>query len=695
LLGFTVLISFKNILHGLPKHAKVYRSTRSLQGNLMSQALLSDKQLRVTLPDGTVKEVPAGTTVLEVAESIGSRLAKAALAGKVDGEVVDVHRELEHDTTLEIITERSPEALEVLRHSAAHVLATAVRRVRPEAKIGFGPAIEDGFYYDFEVDHPFTPEELERIEREMGEVARCGDAFERRVVSVDEARELFSDDPLKLERLEQFSADEVISVYTNGPFTDLCRGPHVPGTDRLKHFKLLNTAGAYWRGDSKRQMLQRIYGTAWFSREELEKHLHRLEEARKRDHRRLGKELDLFQFHPVSPGAAFWTPRGTTLYNALVSFVQERQREAFLEIKTPLLYTKALWEQSGHWGKYRENMFLVLNSETGEHDMSLKPMNCPSHHLYYASERHSYRELPLRYVTFDVLHRNELSGALSGLTRVRQFQQDDCHVYMREDQIAGEVKFLMDFIIGYYETFGLTAALKFATRPEQRIGPDEMWDRAEGALREALDATGMAYELKPGDGAFYGPKIDFDVTDSLGRAWQLGTIQLDYAAPERFDLTYVGEDNAPHRPVVIHRAVSGSFERFIAILIEHFAGAFPVWLAPTQVVVIPISDDQAASAREYGAQLRAEGIRAEVDDRNETLNYRIREAEMKKVPYMAVIGGREAESGTAAVRVRGAGRKQVILDRGEFALRLREQDRSRTLKLGFEEAETGNSDQGE
>ena len=431
-------------------------------------------------------------------------------------------------------------------------------------------------------------------------------------------------------------------------------------------------------------MLQRIYGTAWWSREELDAYVHRLEEARKRDHRKLGRELDLFQFHPVSPGAAFWTPKGTALFNTLHDFIQERQREDFLEIKTPLLYTKALWEQSGHWGKYQENMFLVLNSETGEHDMSLKPMNCPSHHLYFASERHSYRELPMRLVTFDVLHRNELSGALSGLTRVRQFAQDDCHVYLREDQIVAEVKFLMDFILGYYETFGLTATLKFATRPEQRLGDDAMWDRAEAALLGALEATGRSYELKPGDGAFYGPKIDFDVTDSLGRAWQLGTIQLDYAAPERFDLTYVGEDNAEHRPVVIHRAVSGSFERFIAILIEHFAGAFPVWLAPVQVAVIPIADDQAGAAHAYARELRGCGIRVHVDDRNETLNYRIREAETAKVPYMAVIGAREAEGGTVAVRVRGAGRKQEVVERGILCDRVAEQNRSRTLQVGFE-----------
>jgi threonyl-tRNA synthetase len=641
--------------------------------------------IRITLPDGTVREYPAGTTVHEVAASIGSRLAQAALGGRVNGEVVEVSRPLESDASLEILTDRSPGAADVLRHSAAHILATAVREVRPGAGIGFGPAIEEGFYYDFEVDRPFTLEELEEIERVMARIAGEAQPFERRVVSKGEARELFADDPLKLERLEELGDDEVISVYRNGPFLDLCRGPHVPDTSRLRHFKLLNTASAYWRGDSKRQTLQRIYGTAFFDPKQLDQYLTRLEEARKRDHRRLGKELDLFQFHPVSPGAAFWTPRGTALYNAIHDFMRERQARDFLEIKTPLLYTKALWEQSGHWGKYRENMFLVLNSESGEHDMSLKPMNCPSHHLYYASARHSYRELPMRYVTFDVLHRNELSGALSGLTRVRQFAQDDCHVYLREDQITDEVEFLMDFILSYYETFGLTAKLKFATRPEQRIGSDEMWDRAEQALRAALEATGREYELKQGDGAFYGPKIDFDVTDSLGRAWQLGTIQLDYAAPERFDLSYVGEDNHPHRPVVIHRAVSGSFERFIAILIEHFAGAFPLWLSPVQVVVLPISDDQMESAREFAEQLRAAGLRAELDERNETLNYKIRDAETQKVPYMAVVGAREAEAGTTAVRARGAGRKQVVLDRAEFTRQVAAQVESRTLEVGVEQ----------
>lgn len=648
--------------------------------NATSPAAPSAELLTLTLPDGSTREVPPGTPAREVVASIGSRLLQAAIAVAVDGEVQDLMTPLRRSGAFVVITDKDPRALAVLRHSGAHILATAVRRLRPEAKIGFGPAIDDGFYYDFEVERPFTPEDLAAFEAEMRAVVAEKYPFVREEVTLAEARVRFADDPLKLERLDDFEgSDEVISTYTDGPFIDLCRGPHLQDTSYLKHFKLLTTAGAYWRGDEKRQMLQRIYATAFFRKDELDAHLHRLEEAKKRDHRVVGRALDLFQFFPVAPGAAFWTPKGTTLYNTLEAFVRERQQEAFREIKTPLLYAKGLWEQSGHWGKYRENMFLVLDNETGGHDMSLKPMNCPSHHLYFASSKHSYRELPVRYVTFDVLHRNEVSGALSGLTRVRQFAQDDCHVYLREDQVADEVRFLVDFILGYYDTFGLTATLKFATRPEQRIGSDDLWDRAEGALRAALEATGRPYELKAGDGAFYGPKIDFDVTDSIGRAWQLGTIQLDYNAPERFDLSYTGEDNAPHRPVVIHRAVSGSFERFIAILIEHFAGAFPVWLAPEQVRVIPIASDYNAQAGALVDRLKAEGIRATLDARNETLNYRVREGEVQKVPYMCVIGRREAEEQTVALRVRGAGRKQEILPVEAFVERVRHEVRTRAL----------------
>ena len=645
---------------------------------------LTDTDVSLVLPDGATRSVPLGTLPADVVRSIGERLLMAAVAVSVDGEIQDLMTPLRKGGAFRVLTERDPEALGVLRHSAAHILATAVRRLRPEAKIGFGPAIDDGFYYDFEVATPFTPDDLTAFEGEMRKVVQEKYPFVRAEVDMTGARARFSDDPLKLERLGDFTDPaEIISTYTDGPFVDLCRGPHVPDTSRLKHFKLLSAAGAYWRGDEKRQMLQRIYGTAFFKKDELDAHLFRLEEAKKRDHRRLGRELDLFIFHPFSPGSAFWTERGTTLYNLLVDFVRERQQRDFAEIKTPLLYNKGLWELSGHWGKYKENMFLVLDAETGEHDFSLKPMNCPSHYLMYLSKKHSYRELPKRFVTFDVLHRNEVTGALSGLTRVRQFAQDDCHVFLREDQIAGEVKFLMDFILGYYAAFGLTASLNFATRPDTRLGDDAMWDRAEAALKSALEATGKPYALKEGDGAFYGPKIDFDVTDSIGRAWQLGTIQLDYAAPERFNLEYVGDDNATHRPVVIHRAVSGSFERFIAILIEHFAGAFPTWLAPEQVRVLPITDEQSPVAAAIVERMLEAGIRAHLDPRSETLKYRVAEGARMKVPYMCVVGRREAEADQVAVNTRGAGEGQkpapVAVD--EFIARVRREVGARSLVL--------------
>ena len=639
--------------------------------------------LTLTLPDGSQRVVPAGTLPAEVVKSIGERLLQAAVAVEVDGVIQDLATPLRKGGTFRVLTERDAASLDVLRHSAAHILATAVRRLRPDAKIGFGPAIDEGFYYDFEVAEPFTPEDLAAFENEMRKVSAEKFPFVREEVNRAEAQKRFVDDPLKLERLSELRDDEIISTYTDGPFVDLCRGPHVPDTSRVKHFKLTHTAGAYWRGDSKRQMLQRIYGTAFFKKDELDAHLQRIEEAKKRDHRVLGKQLDLVMMHPFSPGAVFWTERGTVLFNALIDFIRERQRDDFKEIKTPLLYNKGLWEISGHWGKYRENMFLVLDTETNEHDMSLKPMNCPSHYLLYQSHKHSYRELPLRYVTFDVLHRNEVTGALSGMTRVRQFQQDDCHVFIREDQIASEVAFLLKFILGYYETFGLAAKVKFATRPEVRLGSDDLWDRAESALRAALDSTGHEYELKPGDGAFYGPKVDFDVTDSIGRPWQLGTIQLDYNAPERFKLEYVGEDNAAHTPVVIHRAVSGSLERFIAILIEHFAGAFPVWLAPEQVRVLPITDDYREYAEQVTKRLHDAGVRVHLDSRSETLKYRVAEGARMKVPYMLVVGKREAEQGTVAVNVRGAGKEQkpnaIPLD--TFVHRVVEENRSRTLVL--------------
>ncbi len=635
--------------------------------------------LRLTLPDGSTKVLPAGATGAELAKSIGAGLAKAAIAIRVNGEVRDLARPLPDGATVAILTERDPQALDVLRHSSAHALATAVRELFPHAAIGFGPPIEDGFYYDFEVPTPFTPEDLEKIEAAMGQVAAADYPFVREEVSRDEAKRRFKDDPLKLERIDDLGPDEVISVYTDGPFVDLCRGPHVASTGKIKHFKLLHAAGAYWRGDERRQMLQRIYGTAWFKKEDLEAYLHRLEEAKKRDHRKLGRELDLFMLHHWAPGAVFFTSRGTTIVNEINAYMRELHRDGYHEVMTPLMYNKALWEQSGHWGKYRENMFLVLDKETGEPDFSLKPMNCPSHYLMFNAGKHSYRELPLRLATFDVLHRNEVSGSLSGLVRVRQFHQDDCHIFLMESQIAAEVKRLTDFILNYYRTFGLVPQLKFCTRPAVRIGEDALWDRAEAGLKAALDATGEAYAVNPGDGAFYGPKIDFHVADSIGRTWQLGTIQLDYQAPERFDLKYVGEDNTEHRLVVIHRAVSGSFERLLGILIEHFAGAFPLWLAPEQVRVLPISEAQLEAARGIAETLRKAGLRVHLDDRSDTLNYKIRDGEVLKVPYLAVVGQREAEAGAVAMRARGAGKKQTVLAIDEAVRRLSEEVRTRSL----------------
>jgi threonyl-tRNA synthetase len=640
---------------------------------------LAPSEIHVTLPDGSQKALPAGATGADVAKAIGPGLAKAALAIRVDGHVQDLSRPVPDGAAISILTNKDPQALDVLRHSSAHVLATAVRQLFPQAQIGFGPPIEDGFYYDFDIGRPFGPEDLEEIEKKMVEVAKADYLFTREEVSREEAKRRFKDDPLKLERIDDLKTDEVISVYTDGPFVDLCRGPHVPSTGKIQHFKLLHAAGAYWRGDERRQMLQRIYGTAWFKKEDLEGYLHRLEEAKKRDHRKVGRELDLFMFHHWAPGAVFWTARGTAMINELNGYLRELQRDGYHEVKTPLMYNKGLWMQSGHWGKYQENMFLVLNKETGEHDFSLKPMNCPSHYLMYNAGKRSYRELPLRWVTFDVLHRNEVSGALGGLTRVRQFQQDDCHIFLMESQIAVEVKRLTDFILNFYKTFGLTAELHFCTRPPVRVGEDAMWDRAEAGLKAALDATGLPYQTFPGDGAFYGPKIDFHVADSIGRTWQLGTIQLDYAAPELFRLIYVGEDNAEHRPVVIHRAVCGSFERFMGILIEHFAGTFPLWLSPEQVRVLPIADGQNEAARGVAAALHAAGLRVHLDERSETLNYKIRDAETHKVPYMAVVGQREAESGAVAVRARGAGNKQTVLPVAEFVTKLRDEVHSRSL----------------
>lgn len=615
-----------------------------------------DAAVRMTLPDGSVKTVARGTTIADfVREQIGPGLAKAALAAKLDGREVDLARPLEGDGRLEVITAKSDEGLEVIRHSSAHIVASAVQRIYPDAEVTIGPVIEDGFYYDFFFPRGFTPEDLVRFEEEIEKIVAEDSPFVRSDVPIDEAIARFEamGEKFKVEIIEDLKAkgETTVGLYQHAGWVDLCRGPHLPSTGRAPAIKLMSVAGAYWRGDSTKPQLQRIYGTSWRSKKELDEYLVRLEEAKKRDHRKLGKELDLFAFHPFAPGAAFWTHKGTTIYRLLGDAMRTLTvRNGYQEIKTPLLFNKGLWEISGHWGKYKENMFLVLDSESGEHDMSLKPMNCPSHHLFFGMKRHSYRELPLRYHTQDVLHRNEPSGSLGGLTRVRQFAQDDAHIYLAEDQITDEVLRLVKLLDRCYDAFGLKYTAKFATRPEQRIGDDAMWDRAEGALKAALEATGLEYQLKPGDGAFYGPKIDFDVSDSIGRTWQLGTIQLDYAAPERFDLEYVGEDNQTHRPVVIHRAIFGSFERFIAICIEHFAGAFPTWLAPVQARVVTVSDRQLPWAKVVHERLLRAGVRAELDERNEKLGAKIRDAQLDKIPYALVVGDQEVEKQGAAPR---------------------------------------------
>jgi threonyl-tRNA synthetase len=632
-------------------------------------------QITVTLPDGSQKQAARGTSIADfVREGIGAGLAKAALFARVNGEDMDLSRKLEADAKLQIFTSKSPEGLDLIRHDAAHVVAGVVQRLYPGTQVTIGPATDEGFYYDFFRDRPFTPEDLEKIEAEANKEVAQNQPFVRSEISMEEAIQLFEGkgEKFKVEIVKDIAAKgaKTLTLYTHGDWVDFCLGPHAPSTGKIGAIKLLSTSGAYWRGDHRNPMLQRIYGTAFFDKKALQEYMTRMEEARKRDHRKLGKELDLFHFHPYSPGAAFWTPKGTTFYNILSAFMRKLTADTgYVEIKTPLLFNKGLWETSGHWGKYKENMFLVLDSESGEHDFSLKPMNCPSHHLYYGFKKHSYRDLPLRLHTQDVLHRNEAAGSLGGLTRVRQFAQDDAHIYCREDQIPDEVKRFVQLLDRVYKAVGLSYSVKLSTRPEKRLGDDSLWDRAEGGLKAALEGMGLAYELKPGDGAFYGPKIDFDVSDSIGRKWQLGTIQLDYLAPERFDLTYVGEDNAEHRPVVLHRAIYGSFERFIAILIEHYAGAFPAWLAPVQATIVTVADRQLDYARQMRDQLRAKGYRVELDERGLTLNAKIRDAQIQKVPFTLVIGDNEVEAGAVAPRrYGGEDLKSMKLDAFEALL---------------------------
>jgi threonyl-tRNA synthetase len=641
--------------------------------------------VRVTLPDGSQREAPAGTTARQIAESIGPGLARAALAARVNGEIRDLDRPLESDATLAILTERDPEALELLRHSSAHILATAVRELFPSAGIGFGPAIEDGFYYDFQVDRPFTPEDLERLEARMVEVAARDFPFVREVVDRAEARRRFADDPLKLERIEELGDDETITVYTDGPFIDLCRGPHIPRTGRLKHFKLLHAAGAYWRGDEKRQMLQRIYGTAWFKREDLDAYLHRLEEARRRDHRVLGKQLDLFSIQEtVGPGLAFWHPKGAMIKWLLTRAVEDDNlRSGYDLVYTPNITREELFKISGHLPLYEANQYPPMaagHEEAEDVRYRVKPMNCPMHALIYKSQQRSYRDLPVRFSEVANVYRNERSGVLHGLLRVRGLSMDDAHIFCTLDQVEDEIFLCLGQVDRLVrETFGFELDFEVSTRPTERLGEDAIWDRAEATLQRALDRKSIPYRIDAGGGAFYGPKIDIKFRDAIGRLWQGPTIQLDFNLPDRFELEYTGPDNRPHRPVMIHRAIFGTLERFIGNLIEHFAGAFPVWLAPEQVRVIPISDAQAQAAHRVAERLKLAGVRVHVDDRSETLNYRIREGEVQKVPYMAVIGQREADSDSLALRVRGAGKKQEVMTVGAFLERVGEEVRTRVM----------------
>jgi threonyl-tRNA synthetase len=616
-------------------------------------------QVTITLPDGSSRAASAGTPVRDVAAEISPNLAKAAFAAIVDGKLVDLSYPLHRDASVRIVTDKNPEALPLVRHSTAHLMAAAVTNLFPGTQCGIGPAIDEGFFYDFIVDRPFVPEDLEAIEKKMKELAQQDLPYERQLWPRDEAIAFFTKhgEPLKVQLIEEKTeGQKEVSCYTikdKETFVDFCVGPHVPSTGKLKAFKLLSTSNAYWKGDARNAPMQRIYGTAFLSDKDLKAHLTQIEEAKKRDHRKLGRELGLFTFHSWAPGAAFWLDKGTRVYNTLANYMRDMLFPAgYVEVKTPLVYNKALWERSGHWKHYRKNMFLI---ESEGETMSVKPMNCPGHFLTFASRTHSYRDLPVRYHEQTPLHRNEASGVLSGLTRVRQFSQDDAHCFVTPDQIGEEVERLIRLVQRVYTDFGLPFTAKLSTRPEEFLGEIATWEHAEAQLKEALARAGLEYTLNEGDGAFYGPKIDFDVTDAIGRKWQCATIQLDYMQPENFDLKYIGADNAEHRPVVIHRAIFGSFERFIAILIEHYTGAFPLWLAPVQAIVLPISDRHLEYAGRVRDRLAAAGLRVELDDRQEKIGFKIREAQLQKVPYMLVTGDREAAEGTVSVRSRSAG----------------------------------------
>ncbi len=607
----------------------------------------------VTLPDGSQRSFDTPLTVAQVAASIGAGLARAALAGKIDGKQVDTSHLIDRDVQLAIITDRDPEGVEIIRHSTAHLLAQAVKQLFPEAQVTIGPMIDNGFYYDFSYSRPFTPEDLAAIEKKMAELAKADLPLERQELSRDDAVAYFKSigEKYKAEIIESIPADQVLSLYKQGDFTDLCRGPHVPSTGKLKAFKLMKVAGAYWRGDSKNEMLQRVYGTAWAKKEDLDQYLHMLEEAEKRDHRKIGKQLDLFHMQDEAPGMIFWHPKGWSLWQSIEQYMRRvLTAHGYQEIRTPLMMDRVLWEKSGHWENYHELMF---TTESEKRDYAVKPMNCPGHIQVFNNSLRSYRDLPLRYAEFGSCHRNEPTGSLHGMMRVRGFTQDDAHIFCMETQVQDESAAFIELLQKVYKAFGFEDIIvKLSTRPEKRVGADEQWDRAEAALAAALETKGLAYELQPGEGAFYGPKIEFSLKDCLGRIWQCGTLQLDFNLPVRLDAEYVDEHSNRIHPVMLHRAVLGSMERFIGILIEHHAGAFPAWLAPVQIAVMNISEHQAGYAKEVTAQLQLAGLRSVADLRNEKITYKIREHSLQRLPYQLIVGDKEKAAGLVAVRSR-------------------------------------------
>jgi len=618
----------------------------------------------VRLPDGSERQFDHPVTVAEVAASIGAGLARAALAGRVNGKLVDTSFKIENDVELAIVTDKDADGLDVIRHSSAHLLAQAVKQLFPDAQVTIGPVIEDGFFYDFSYKRPFTPEDLAAIEKKMAEIVKKDLPVSRSVISRSDAIQYFKNlgEHYKAQIIESIPGDEELSLYTQGEFTDLCRGPHVPSTGKLKVFKLMRLAGAYWRGDSRNEMLQRVYGTAWTKKEDLEAYLFRLEEAEKRDHRKLGKQLDLFHLQDEAPGMVFWHPKGWVIWQQIEQYIRKQLTDhGYQEVRTPMVMDRVLWEKSGHWENYRENMF---TTESEKRDYAVKPMNCPGHIQIFNQGLKSYRELPLRLAEFGSCHRNEPSGALHGIMRVRGFVQDDAHIFCTEDQIQGEVSAFIDLLLKVYKDFGFEdVAIKLSTRPEKRVGSDAAWDKAEAALDASLRAKGLAFDLQPGEGAFYGPKIEFALKDCLGRVWQCGTIQLDFSLPERLGATYVAEDNSRKIPVMLHRAILGSLERFIGMLVEHHAGAMPLWLAPTQVILMNITDSQAEYVAKAAESMRAAGLRVETDLRNEKITYKIREHSLQKLPYQVIVGDKEVQANKVAVRSRqGEDLGQMSLD---------------------------------